>query len=325
MPHNYRLGILSDIHYAGPAEQARGNDFEIRGLTNPLVRVLARNYRRFIWLREPLNQNALLDRFLAQTPGLDTVIANGDYSCNTAFVGVSDDAACQSAATCLGKLREKFSTNFRATIGDHEVGKLSMFGHRGGMRLASFHRALSQLALEPFWKVETGRYLLIGITSSLVALPLFAPDRLPDENNEWEQLRDAHLTRIRSAFSQTGPKQRVLLFCHDPSALPFLWQEKAVRARVHQVEQTIIGHLHSNLVFRKSCILAGIPSIGFLGPSVKRMSRALRQARLWQPFRVRLCPSLAGIELLKDGGFYTAELDLDAREPARFQFHKLPR
>lgn len=325
MSRNFKLGILSDVHYASAAEQARGNDFEIRDLTNPFVRILARNYRRFIWLREPLNQNALLDRFLDQASGLETVIANGDYSCNTAFVGVSDDAACQSATACLGKLREKFPSSLRATIGDHEVGKLSLFGHRGGMRLASFHRAVRDLGLEPFWRMEIGRYLLVGITSSLVALPLFAPDMLPDERGEWEELREAHLARIRNAFHEIKPIQRVLLFCHDPSALPFLWQEETVQTKVNQIEQTMIGHLHSNLIFRKSRILAGIPPIGFFGPSVKRMTRALRQARLWRPFRVRLCPSLAGIELLKDGGFYTVELDLDAREPARFQFHKLPR
>jgi hypothetical protein len=30
---------------------------------------------------------------------------------------------------------------------------------------------------------------------------------------------------------------------------------------------------------------------------------------------------LAGIELLKDGGYCTIELDPEARHPARFRFH----
>jgi hypothetical protein len=40
---------------------------------------------------------------------------------------------------------------------------------------------------------------------------------------------------------------------------------------------------------------------------------------------VRLCPSLAGIELLKDGGYYTVELDEAAQRPAQFEFHRLKR
>jgi len=68
------------------------------------------------------------------------VIANGDYSCNSACIGVSDDAACQSAAN-VSENCAKASALFRATFGDHELGKLSFFGGRGGLRLASWHRA----------------------------------------------------------------------------------------------------------------------------------------------------------------------------------------
>jgi len=39
------LGILSDVHYAGPAEQARGKDYELRGVANPVVRTLAGLFR----------------------------------------------------------------------------------------------------------------------------------------------------------------------------------------------------------------------------------------------------------------------------------------
>jgi hypothetical protein len=116
-----------------------------------------------------------------------------------------------------------------------------------------------------------------------------------------------------------------LLFCHDPTALPFLWREEAVRNRLPQLEQTIIGHLHSNLVLWKSRLLAGMPRIGFLGHAAKRMSAALREARHWEPFKVRLCPALAGIELLKDGGYLTGELDPGRHSPAVFRFHPIPR
>jgi len=98
-----------------------------------------------------------------------------------------------------------------------------------------------------------------------------------------------------------------------------------VRAKLPQVEQTIIGHLHSNLYLWKSRWLAGMPVITFLGRAAKKFSGALNQAKLWRPFHVRLCPALAGIQLLNDGGYLTVELDAEARTPARFQFHGLPR
>jgi hypothetical protein len=86
-----------------------------------------------------------------------------------------------------------------------------------------------------------------------------------------------------------------------------------------------VGHLHSNLVFLQSRILGGMPPITFLGSTAKRMTTALSEAKHWRDFKVRLCPSLAGIELLKDGGFYTAELDEAAVEPAKFKFNPLKR
>ncbi|MBI3875061.1 MAG: hypothetical protein HY300_03680, partial [Verrucomicrobia bacterium] len=75
----------------------------------------------------------------------------------------------------------------------------------------------------------------------------------------------------------------------------------------------------------KSRVLAGMPPLGFLGKSIRRYSTALNRAKLWKPFNVRLCPALTGIELLKDGGFYEVELDLDAKHPAKFVFKPLPR
>jgi len=320
-----QLAILSDIHFASAAEQARGDNYESAAVSNPLLRLLLKTHRHFFWLRHPLRQNHLLDRFLDLVIEPDHVVANGDYSCDTGFIGVSDDAACRSARECLAKLRARYASKFRATFGDHEVGKCSLAGNNGGMRLASFHRARQELGLEPFWQMELGRCVLIGVVSSLVALPVFEPEALREEIAEWRNLREQHLAEIRAAFSALKPEQRVILFCHDPTALPYLWREEAVRAKLPQIEQTIIGHLHSNLIFWKSRLLAGMPTIRFLGHSARRMSTALGEGRHWKPFRVRLCPSLAGIELLKDGGFLTAELDVDARQPAKFQFHPIRR
>ena len=318
------LLVLSDIHYASAAEQLRLN-YETRVIKNPLLRLLLKFHRHYIWLREPMQKNHLLDQFLSRAEPSAWVIANGDYSCDSAFIGLADDAAFQSAQECLEKLRRKFAPNFRAAIGDHELGKMSLFGNHGGMRLASFHRAEKELGIKPFWQWHLGNYVLLGVTSSLIALPIFEPDTSPEEREAWTRLRAIHLAKICGAFVNLKPEQKVILFCHDPTALPFLWEEEAIRARLSQLEQTIIGHLHSPLIFWKSRLLAGFPAIGFLGISIKRMSRALRDAQRWREFRVRLCPSLAGIELLKDGGYLSLELDPTAIVPARVQRHRIRR
>jgi len=325
MPSKHTLGIVSDIHYACAAEQARGADYEAVGIHNPFLRAFVRLYRHFFWQREPLKNGYLLDRFLENAKGLEWVIANGDYSCDSAFVGVSDDAACESTRECLGKLRSAFGGQVRPIFGDHELGKVSFFGGRGGMRLASWRRAQEDLGLEPFWEIRIGRYVCIGITSSVIALPVFEDDTLPEERQAWERLRQEHLEEIRRAFQNLQTHERVLLFCHDPTALPFLGMEPAVQARLPQLEQTVIGHLHSNLVLWKSRWLAGMPKISFLGHTTRRLSAALGMARDWRPFKVRLCPSLAGIELLNDGGYLTVDLDPEARQPAHFRFHPLSR
>ena len=87
----------------------------------------------------------------------------------------------------------------------------------------------------------------------------------------------------------------------------------------------MIGHLHSKLIFWKSRILAGMPRINFLGHTPQRLTAALHEARYWTPFNVRLCPALGGIQLLKDGGYYIAELSPKEDMPVRFEFHALPR
>ena len=325
MPRPITLALLSDVHYAGPAEQARGEDYEFRDIPNPLLRHAYRTYRHFIWMRHPFRQNGQLDRFLAEVGDVDYAIANGDYACSTAHLGLSDDAAFASATECIGKLRAKFGDRLRLNFGDHELGKFSLGGERGGLRLAGWRRSTDELGIQSFWQLELGRYVLMGVVSTLLALPMYTADMLPEERPAWEKLRAQHLAEIRAAFAALAPDRRGLLFCHDPTALPFLGREEAVRAKLPQIERTIIGHLHSNLYVWQSKLLAGMPVIKFLGHTVERMSRALHEARNWRPFKVRLCPSLAGIELLKDGGYFTVELDPDARQPARFVFHPLKR
>lgn len=320
-----RLGVVSDIHYASSAEQVRGEDCEYRELPNPLLRLFVKYYRRYIWLRNPLHQNHLLDSFLNTPSGFDIVVANGDFCADTHCVGVSDEASCESALQCLRKLRDRFGSKLRAVFGDHELGKFSLVGRKGGLRLASWHTARTRLELEPFWRHDLGCYALIGIVSSLVALPAYSQEALPEELPQWHALRREHLEQVRQCFVSLGQSRRILLFCHDPTALPFLLTEGVVGERLSQIEQTVIGHLHSNLILRQSRWLAGMPRLTFMGNTVRRLSSALREARNWRPFNVRLCPSLAGIELLKDGGYLSADLDLTGQRPARFQLHRISR
>lgn len=315
--------VVSDLHYASEAEKIR-RGHEQRVIPSPGLRLLAWVYRRFFWLRDPLAHNHLLDRFLAELRPGDWLIANGDYSCDTAFVGVSDDAAFASAATCLGRLRERAWPRFRAVMGDHELGKMSLFGGAGGLRLASWQRCVEALELDPFWRLDLGRYTLLGLTSSLLDLPVFEPEALPHELGEWRRLRAEHLEQIRAALASLPPSQRLLLFVHDPTCLPYLWEAPEVRARAGQIEATWIGHLHTPIILWKARLLAGMPPIRFLGNSVRRMSEALRRARSWRPFRVRLCPSLAGIELSRQGGYYRLELHPGDAAPPVYRHCRLP-
>ena len=317
-----QLAILSDIHYAGPRERLRVG-YPLKDIHNPLQRAGIALYRRYFWQRDPFAHNHLLDQFISRASGSDFVIANGDYSCDSAAIGVADDAACESTGECLGKLRAAFPGRFEATIGDHELGKKPLGADKGGLRAASFFRAQSELQLQPFWQRTFGSFVLIGITSSLVALPIYAPEALHEELSKWSELRERHMQEIRAAFAGLRRDQRVILFCHDPTALPFLAQDGRIASKLNQMERTIIGHLHSRLILFKSRLLSGMPIIGFLGHTPKRLSAALRQARWWKPFKILLCPSLTGIELLKDGGFCTVGLDEGSNQALRFEFHRL--
>jgi hypothetical protein len=320
----YSIAVVSDIHYAGPGEIGRSGH-ESKAIGNPLLRGFVGVYRYYIWLRDVFAHNHLLEYFLDRVPPADLVIGNGDYSCDTAFIGSVDPAAFESASLCLGKLREAYGDRFVAVMGDHELGKKSIFGGAGGMRLLSWEQARSGLKIEPFWIREVGVYRVIGITSSLVALPVFDADLLEDEVEGWNQIREKHLQQIEGAFESLSNEHKVILFCHDPSAIPFLERMDAVRQRVDQIEQTIIGHLHSDLILRMSGFLSGMPHITSMGSTVNRLSAALCQARCWPPFKLRLCPSLAGIELLKDGGFLELQLDPSGREPLKVMKRPVPR
>jgi hypothetical protein len=238
---------------------------------------------------------------------------------------VADEPSRESARECLGKLRKRFGPKFRAVFGDHELGKTSLCGGKGGLRLESLRVAQSDLALEPFWTERVGRYVFIAVTSSLAAMPVYERETLADERMEWREISRRHREAIAAAFEQLQDADRVLLFCHDPTALPFLWELEAIRKRAAQIERTIIGHLHSEFILNQSRLLSWMPKITRCGAAVARISAALSKAKHWSPFKILLCPSLSGLEINRRGGFYTATIDPDARQGAKFSLHVVQR
>lgn len=318
-----RLAVVSDIHFAGPAETAR-RGWEARVIANPLLRAAAGAYRRVLWLRDPTAHNHQLDAFLARTRDADLVVANGDYSCDSGFIGVADEAAYASAAECLGRLRAAFGPRLHATIGDHELGKQSLFGGAGGLRLRSWERATGGLGLRPVWRVDVPGWSLVGVTSSLLALPVLEREAAPEERPAWTALRDVHLAAVSAELAALPAGRRWLLFCHDPTALPYLHALPAVRAALPGLAATIIGHLHTELVLQAGGLLAGMPELHGFGTTARRLSSALRRARAWRPFRVTLCPSTAGIELLRDGGYLELGLPEAAGQPLAIRRQRLP-
>lgn len=312
-----QIVVVSDIHHASAEEIALGLS-ENKVIRKSLARWAARSFRYFVWLRNPLSHNYLLNDFLQQCGNPDWVIANGDYSCDSSFTGVSDPVTLRSVSECFGRFRTRLGSRFIPNYGDHELGKMSLFGGVGGMRVASWRLAQEQLGMRPFWDISIGRHRLVGVVSSVIALPVYQPETRIEERSQWHDIRKTHLEQISACFQSLEPDERVILFCHDPTALPFLLQEPGIQSKIGQVEQTFIGHLHSELFLWKSRMLAGMPEIGFLGNSVRRMSAALRNARCWSQFKVRLCPSLSGIQLLKDGGYYRLQIDPEGQIPIRY-------
>ena len=319
-----QITVVSDIHYASAAEQERRNH-ETRWIKSRLGKAALAAYRDHVWLREPLLKNYLLDRFLERAGSPDLVVANGDFSCDTAFIGHTDPASRQSAEECLGKLRRAFPERLLTTMGDHELGKVSMAGKQGGLRFDSFRVSERDLGIPGFWERDFGAYKFIGIASSVIAFPVLEAEALTEERPLWMAQREQLLIDFRESLGRLKPGQRVLLFCHDPTALPFLAEDPVIGKYAGRIATTIIGHLHSPLVFWKARMLAGLPPIPWFGTTVLRITKALRRARHWKPLKPRLCPALAGVELLKDGGWLTIDLDLTAKEALKITRHRLPR
>jgi 3',5'-cyclic AMP phosphodiesterase CpdA len=303
-----KLLVVSDLHFAGEREQSR-RGHEARVMPNRLTRNLAHLWRHHCWLRDPFAHNHRLAAIMAAVPAPDLVVANGDFTLDTGFIGVSDGAALESAALALGQLRARYGDRLLATIGDHELGKKSLFGEAGGPRIESLRRCEQDLGLNQFWRRQLGRTVLLGMASTPLAWPVFEPEALPTELAQWRAVHTQLTSLVTAEFEALPADARLILFVHDPTALSFLWALPAVKARVQQIEHTIIGHLHTPIILRWARRLAGMPQLNRFGVTARRLSSALNRARCWREFKVSLCPSPSGCQLLKDGGWLELEID----------------
>jgi len=319
---HYRILVITDIHYACDLERARG-DYESRTVSNPLLRWLLKQYRYFLWRRDPFGWNYYLKRFLESAGEADLIIGNGDYCCDSAFMGVADDPSLKSAKQCLEQLRDAFGDHFIGIMGDHDIGKKSMFGGFGGMHLDSWNRCLDDLDLKDFFQVELGRHVLMGLNSTLIGLPSNLADCSPADVSAWEEKRHAHLETMRVSLGRLGEDQRLLFFIHDPSALPHLAQFDWIREHFHRLDGTFVGHLHSELIIKMSRVLAGMPQIHGLGHTALKMSTALQKAGEWHPFKVHLVPAPGGIQVCRQGGFGEILIPMDGQDSVGFKIHSL--
>ena len=297
-----RILLISDIHYGSDLECARG-DYESRTVSQPLLRYFLKMYRRLIWRRDPFAMNGLLDTFIDAESSADLCLGLGDYSCDSAFIGVADYAAFQSARLCLSQLRRQHGSRFVGIIGDHDLGKKSMFGGVGGMDLASYDRCLRELRLSSLFYRSLGRVHLIGMNSSLITLPSFEVDCDPDQLSSWYALRETHLEELEACIQKIPAGDRLLFFLHDPSALPFLSAFPWIRRCFSRLDGTWVGHLHAPCIFELSHYLSGMPVIDCMGTAVHKMSQALHARHLWKPFKVHLVPAPGGIERCPQGGY----------------------
>lgn len=304
-----KIAVLSDIHLLGPRESERRRRIfrdlgEDRPLANRLWRRGLRRVRSRLWNRRAAERDAFFFRALDEISPFqpDWVVALGDYGGDTHGVGLSHDDAFESVSRALDLLKRSFPDRCLFVFGDHEVGKYSTELRRGGIRLASLVRGERELGLESLWHHSEGRIHLVGVNSTLLTLSLFLPEALPGEIPAWQERAAAYRGNLRELFAGLPDDARILLFCHDPSALGALADIPEVRARLDQVEKTVLGHLHSPSLLRPSRWLARLPAWTPRYPIARIIAQGVRSAGCWDLFRPIVCPATFGAGRLFSGG-----------------------
>ena len=305
-----RILIVSDIHYASSQEKLE-NENNLKIIQNPFFKIIAIIFRNFFWMKDPFAHNGKLLHFLAAAPDADMVIACGDYSCGTGHIGVMHPSAKASVLTCLNLFKERFGCRFLPICGDHEIGKKGLFSDKGGFRLTSWDICQEELKIRHLWHRQIGIYHLIGISSPPIILSNALKEILAEEKEQWQQLRKKYMKEIETHMCMVPSNEKIIFFCHDPTALPYLKESPIINHLLERkrITLTIVGHMHTDIILKVSRILSGMPAIHFLGNSISRMSSALHQAKVWKEFNMVLCPSLAGCQWAKDGGWLELNLE----------------
>jgi len=319
-----RLAVISDIHVMGPGEHERHRD-QVAAIGQDR-RMAGRWWQKFLnssrsrfWNWHPESRHDCFLRALTdmQSYHPDWVIANGDYGGDTHGVGLSDEATYESAAGVITLIREIFPDRCHFIFGDHDIGKYSTLLKEGGIRLASLDVGEQRLGIRSFWHEQVEEVHLIGVNSSLITLDYFLPEALTDEVPEWTRRRLEHEEKVRGAFASLPRKARVILFCHDPSALGVLGHLPEIRARLPAIELTVLGHLHEPRLLRLVQRLPRLPEWKPRYPVARIIAEGIRNARSWMDFKPVVCPSPFGTGHHITGGLLYVEKNAAGKIIAR--------
>ena len=313
-----RLAVLSDFHVLGPGELLQSEDAyrQLGEGLNPIRRTWRRGLyrvRRRLWNTHPeLRQTAFqkaIDEIDEYNP--EWIIANGDYGGDTGGIGLSDKQTFESVAGAVDMLRQRFAGRIRFIFGDHDLGKYSTVLREGGIRLQSLELGEKMLGIPSFWHEIDDEVHLIGINSSLFTLDLFLPEALTDEIPEWRRLREEHIAKVSHAFDGLPREARVVLFCHDPSALAALGKVPVVLDRLSHIEMTVIGHLHAPSLLKLAKLVPSSRAKKWRPkyPVARILAHSLEGVRSWKLFKPVACPSTFGAGHHMHGGVLFIEKD----------------
>ena len=298
-----KVAVMSDLHVMGPGEEEQSQE-SARGLgheDHPIRRRFRRGLNRVrdrFWHWDPDSRHSCFMHALEMVDEFqpDWVILNGDYGGDHEGVGLSDDHTFESAALVVNTVRDVFEDRARFLFGDHDIGKYNTNRRRGGIRLLSLNRGELELGIESFWQIDLAAFHMIGVNSSLLTLDMFLPEALDDEVMVWERLRDDHLRQVAEAFDRLPAQARIVLFCHDPSALSRLAELPEVQRRQSQILRTVVGHLHTPSLMTFNRLLRYLPVLPAPNyPLARIVSHGAQGARAWKAFRPEVCPSTYGV------------------------------
>lgn len=310
-----RIAVISDLHVAGPGEHAE-TEASVRQIgdgESRLRRKFRRGLNRFrdrFWHWHPESRAACfvqaLQHIYQYNP--DLLVANGDYAGDHSGTGLSDDHTYESVNHVVSLIREIFPQRSRFNFGDHDIGKYNTVRRQGGIRLKSLERGL-QLGLESFWEEARGTLTLMGVNSSLLTLELYLPEALPEEVEAWSAQREAHIGEIVERFAALPREHRVVLFCHDPSALGLLSGLPEVQQRIPQIACTVVGHLHTPMLMGLTRMMRHVPVPKTKYPIARIVTHGARGSQDWKQFHPVVCPSTYGVGKHLSGGILFLESD----------------